>query len=120
MKKILEIEKLNSAQRWSWVLGALFAATVVCYEVAQKDSNLFSAFFVYYLPLGLSAMLLGLNATAVLTLIVFVLSLLNFLSSSFPAWAFVTFLAGLVVNYYFWHHWSQEKELKEFQYQKAK
>jgi diguanylate cyclase (GGDEF)-like protein len=120
MKRLQEIEKLNNIQKWAWVLGTLFPAVVACYAVAQRDGNLFSALFIYYIPLGLSVMLLGLNTTAVLTLIVAILSFLNFLSSASPVWVFITFLAGLVVNYYFWYQWSREKELREFQYQKAK
>ncbi len=120
MKNFQDIEKLNGAQKWSVVLGALVFAAVACYEVSQRDGNLYSALFIYYIPLGLSAMLLGLNVTALLTLVVVVLSLLNFLSSSFPVWVYATFFLGLGVNYFFWYQWSGEKELKEFQYQKAK
>src|ERR1019366_8392893 len=120
MKNMQDIEKLNSAQKWSVVLGTLILAAVACYGVSQRDGNLYSALFIYYIPLGFSAMLLGLNVTALLTLVVVVLSFLNFLSSSFPLWVYLTFFSSLGVNYFFWYQWSGERELKEFQYQKAK
>src|SRR5260221_9595433 len=96
MKRLQEIEKLNNFQRWTLGLVTAVLAALVCYWVARKNGNLFSALFVYYIPLGLSAMLLELNITATFTLIVLVLAFLNLLASSFSAWAFTVFFSGLV------------------------
>ena len=94
-------------------------AESACYGVAQQGGNLFSALFLFYLPLGLSAMLLGMNVTLVLVGGAAVLSILNLWAISAPTWYFVTFISGLLVNYFCWYRWTQNRELQTFQYQKA-
>ena len=81
---------------------------------------MYSALFIFYLPLGLSAVLLGMNVTLVLVVGAVVLSSLNLWAVTAPAWIFVTFISGLFINYFCWFRWTQNREFQEFQYQKAR
>src|SRR5579859_5005495 len=113
-----KIQKLNNYQKWVLVAGTFLLALAACYVSAQQNMGVFSCLFLFYVPLTLSVVLLGLNAAAVLTVLVLIISILNLMAVSAPFWTFVTYVPGLVVNYWYWHQWVQKKELQEFQFQK--
>jgi diguanylate cyclase (GGDEF)-like protein len=119
MPKILKLENMNLTQRWVLVLGFTLLAAVVCYLAAQRGEVTLSLLLLFYLPLTLSAVLLGLNVTAGLTVAVIVLSTLNLLSASAPAWVWASFFLGLAANYTGWYQWIRAGELQEFQLHKA-
>ncbi len=119
MKSIQEIENLKLSQKWGMVLGAFFLASAGIYSTARLGGNLFSSLFTFYIPLGLSSMLLGINVTFILTIIVIVISIINLLIASQPFGLFMIFISGIILNYYYWYRWIQEKELEEFRRQKA-
>ena len=120
MNNLQNIEKLKPFQKWVLVLSACLLAAFACYGVIQQGGNIFSTLFLFYLPLGLSSVLLGMNATLVLVGGASVLACLNLLAVSAPPWIYVTFISGMVINYMFWFRWTQNEEFQEFQYQKAK
>lgn len=120
VNKLQDIEKLKPFQKWALVLTACLLAEAACFEVAQQGGNLSSALFLFYLPLGLSAILLGMNVTGVLSGGAVILSTLNLWAIAAPLWIFITFIAGVILNFIFWYRWTQNKELQEFKYQKAR
>jgi len=113
------LEKLKTFQKWILVLTSCFLAETACYLVAQKGGNIFSVLFLFYLPLGLSAVLLGMNVTLILVGGAVILACLNLWAVSAPTWYFVTFISGLTFNYLCWFRWTQNKEFQQFHYQKA-
>ncbi len=119
MPQISKFENLRLSQRWALVLGATLLASVVCYMAAQRGELSLSFLLLFYIPLTLSAVLLGLNVTAGLAVVIVLISLLNLLSSSVPAWAWTTFFLGLAANYTGLYRWIRVGELQEFQFRKA-
>src|ERR1035441_3884565 len=119
MKTFLNLEKMNAGQRWALVLGTALPSILVCYLAPEKEGSYLSPLFLFFIPLTLSAALLGLNATAFLTVVVLLFPLFNLLTASAPAWIFTTFILALVFNYIVWNRWTRKKELQEFQYRKA-
>jgi len=132
MNSFLNIEKLKTSRRWILVLATLVLTLSIFYGITQRNIGLLSSdsgtnrvggllspLFLFYIPLSLSAILLGLNTTAVLILIVIVFSIFNLLAASTPLWILFTFLSGLILNYIFWYRWVQERGFQEFQFRKA-
>jgi diguanylate cyclase (GGDEF)-like protein len=118
MNPLSNPENLKIQQRWFLVLVTLFVAIAVYYSAAGRGENLLSSLLLFFVPLTLSSVLLGLTTTAVLTVIVIVISLINLVSASAPPWVSATFVLGLVVNYYGWYRWIRQREVQEFQFQK--
>lgn len=119
MRPFQNLEKLNNSQRWVLVVVSFLFSLTACYLSIQQNNNVLSCLFFFYIPLTLSAVLLGLNVAAVLTVMVIIISVVNLLTVSAPVWILIIFIAGLLVNYYYWYLWIQQKELQEFQFQKS-
>ncbi len=120
MPKILNLEKLSPSQRWVLVVGSCLLAAVACFLASQRGTGLLSASLLFFLPLSLSAVLLGLNATAALSVLVISIALLNLLSASAPVWVLTVFILGVAVNYADWYRWMKAGDSREFQLQKAR
>lgn len=120
MLKILGPEKLNLYQRWVLVVGTSLLAAVACFLAAQKMGGLLSTLLLFFIPLALSAVLLGLNVTAALSILVIAISLLNLVSASAPAWILTAFILAIAVNYAAWYSWLKKGESKGFQFQKSR
>ena len=99
MQFLEKIEKMKTTQKWIIVGGTFGLSMTACVLTAQMDGNLFSVFFSLYIPLTLSAMLLGLGVTTVLTVSAVMVSLFNFWGGFFQAWVLVVFIFGLTENY---------------------
>src|SRR5579871_345792 len=119
MLKILKFENLGFYQKWVVVSGTTALATGVCYWATQRGELSLSLLLLFYVPLALSTVFLGLNVTAVLAVFIILISLFNLLSVSAPTWILVTFFIGLAVNYIAWYRWIKSGELEEFQLRKA-
>jgi diguanylate cyclase (GGDEF)-like protein len=92
---------------------------VVCYIAMQNGGEVLAGLFLFYLPLVLSAMLLGTVETGVLCGVVAVTAIVNLLSMDQPIWMLLVFLAGLGLNYYWWFKWTEKNDLKAFQLKKT-
>ncbi|HVM32130.1 MAG TPA: diguanylate cyclase [bacterium] len=119
MEQLLNrVNALNLPQRWILVLLSALAATVAFVTMALHDGNPVPAYLLFYLPLGLSAFLLGPNLAMILSGIVAAVLILNHSVTSAPTWVLLLFLASLVVNLFLLKRWSREQEVERFLYQK--
>jgi diguanylate cyclase (GGDEF)-like protein len=114
-----KFEKITAIQKWVSVVAAFLISATACVEAVQQKWNLFSILFLFYVPLVLSAVWLGLNPTIALTVIVAVISAFSLFAASEPAWAWVVFLSSLGVNCFFWLRWIENSEYEQFQFRKA-
>jgi diguanylate cyclase (GGDEF)-like protein len=114
-----KLEKLRQGQKWWTVAAAFIPALVACSFASQRGWNLVSPLCLFYPPLVLSGLLLGLNVTAALTLLVALGSLLGLMTHVSPAWVPAAFILGLACNYLGWYRWVRRRELQEFQFQKS-
>ena len=119
MLKALNPERLNLPQKWGLVVGTFLAASAVCYVTAQGGGQLLSPLLFFYVPLALSAVLLGVNGTAVVTALVMAVSLFNSTASASPSWVFVFFILGLILNFAGYYQWVKAQENQEFQSRKT-
>jgi len=119
MEQAQVLDKLKQSQKWFIVYGTFFAVGVINYLAMMKAGDIYSTLFLFYLPLGLSAMLLSLNATMLLTGVAAIISLFYLLELSSPIWFYVTHLSGFGLNYFLWNRWSQDRASREFQFRKA-
>ena len=119
MDLIVGLDKLTQPKKWLLVYGSFFLVGAICYFILYKDGNIFSTLFLFYVPLALSALLLGLNATALLTGAAALLSFLFLLELSSSLWLYLTHVCGLSLNYFFWNRWTQDQNRREFQFHKA-
>src|SRR5690242_8321649 len=105
MLKIFKLENLSFSQKWIAVLGSTVVAAGFCYFAAQRGEITLSFLLLFYVPLALSAALLGANITAALAVAIVVISLLSLVSVSAPVWILAVFFLGLAVNYIGWYRW---------------
>ena len=119
MPPFLILEKLNTSQRWILVGGTALLAAGTCIGAAQMDCDSLSPLFLYFVPLALSAALLGLNVTAVLTVLAVLSSIENLIGATSQSWVYGAFLLGLALNYAGWYRWIRDGESAAFRYQKA-
>ena len=118
MRPSFNLEKLSLPQRWVLVLSEILASLVVFYIAARQNENLFSVLFLFYVPLTLSTLLLGLNSAAFLSVALGLFAVFNLEAFSEPLWLLVVFEGGLLCNYFFWYRLVQAKEIQEFGFQK--
>jgi diguanylate cyclase (GGDEF)-like protein len=119
MEQLLNrLNQLNGAQRWILVLLAALAATLAFVTMALHDGNPVPAFLLFYLPLGLSAILLNLNVAMVLSGIVALVLTINNSVTSAPTWVLFVFLVSLALNFFLLKKWTRALEVDRFQYQK--
>lgn len=114
-----KLENLNQYQRWVIVIGSAFPAMVTSYAALQNGGQVLTGLFLFYIPMALSILFLGLIETIVLTGVVMVTSIVNLLSAGEPGWILAMFLAGGCLNLYLWFIWTQKTDLQNFQLKKA-
>jgi len=123
LKKLLQtyenLENLNQYQRWVIVAGSAFPAMVASYAALQNDWDVLVGLFMFYVPVVLSVVLLGMVETAILSGILAVIAMINLLSVGQPVWTLGLFLAGLGLNYYLWFTWTETSGIKAFQLKKT-
>jgi hypothetical protein len=113
------IENLNTVQKWLLVVVTAGLVIFGCDWAMEMNRAYYSPLFLYYIPLALSVVLLGLNITGILTVVMIVFSFLNLYEVSAPVWVYTTFILGLMVNYFIWYRWGQDRESQAFQRQKS-
>ncbi len=123
LKKLLQthekLESLNQYQRWVIVVGSAFPAMAASYVALQNDGDVLIGLFMFYVPVVLSVVLLGMVETAVLTGVLALIAMINLLSVGQPVWMLGLFLASLALNYYLWFTWTEESDIKAFQLKKT-
>ena len=120
MRSGFNLENLSSSQKWVLVLSTILPPLGAFYAVVQQDHGFYSPLFLFYVPLSLAMVLLGINPTMLLAGVVFLFSALNLAAVSAPIWMTVAFGLGLLVNCYFWNRLIQANEIKEFGFRKSK
>ncbi|MGH7740152.1 MAG: hypothetical protein ACREL1_08405, partial [bacterium] len=87
MGKILDrLNQLNLPQRWILVLGTTLVAVLAFVGMVLHDGNPVPAFLLFYLPLGLSVLLLNLNVAMILSGAVAAVLAINHSVTSSPTW----------------------------------
>jgi len=112
------IDKLNRSQCWVLVLGTLVLATAAFFAIPHQNPQPYFGFWLFLIPLGFSAVLLGFNATVGMTGLVFFLSCLNFLEPQPQAGPWFVFVVALALNFVLWSRWRLNGELEVFRFQK--
>lgn len=118
-RRILNLDKMDNTWKWIILTGSTLPALAACYLTSLHGEPVISPLFLFYLPLCLSIVLYGPTTTAIMSIAIVSFSILNQLGNiiSHP-WIVVTFIAGIIANYFYWHGRLQEKELQQFQSQK--
>src|SRR5690348_12516755 len=105
MNLFQNIEKLNGSQRWVLVLGMLVLASVFFFVTLQQGLQPFFTFWMFLVPLSLSAVLLGFNVTAGMTILVFFLSCLGLSGPQSEIGNWLVFVLALAINFVLWSRW---------------
>jgi diguanylate cyclase (GGDEF)-like protein len=114
-----KLENLNQYQRWVLVICCTLPAMGASYIALQHAGDVLVGLFLFYVPVTLSVVLLGVVETIILTVLVVLTAIVNLLVVGEPPWVLGVFLAGLLFNFYFWRSWIHHTELSEFQFQKT-
>jgi diguanylate cyclase (GGDEF)-like protein len=117
-RRIFKLEKLSTPWKWALLTGLMIPALLACYTTASNNDAVISPLFLFYLPLCLSFVLFGTATTAILCLVIATFSIANQSAYFSHPRILVFFIAGIVMNYFYFRSRLQEKELQEFQFQK--
>src|SRR5258708_3069814 len=119
MQRFEVFDKLDRTQRWFLMVGSVLPPLIATYNAMQNNGNVLALLFLFYVPITLSVVLLGLTPSVIIMILVSIGALINLLTIDAPLWVLISFILGLLANYYYWQDLFHRKELVEFQFRKS-
>src|SRR6476660_6169417 len=94
VNKFEVFEKLNPTQRLVLIVGSVLLPVMATYDAMQNNGNVLACLFLFYIPLTLSVVLLGLAPAMIIICLVSLGALVNLLTIDAPFWILITFISG--------------------------
>jgi len=92
-----KLENLNQYQRWVLVICCTLPAMGASYIALQHAGDVLVGLFLFYVPVTLSVVLLGIVETIILTVIVVLTAIVNLLVVGEPPWVLGVFFSGAFI-----------------------